>query len=364
MPWARVSLALYRLARPLLFRFDPERIHHLTLRGLRGAGERLPGRLVLRVAGGAAPQAKAVQVAGMDFRNRIGVGAGFDKDGVGLLGWAALGLGFVEVGTVTPLAQPGNPRPRLFRLATDEALVNRMGFNNAGAATLARHVMLARERLPGGFRVGVNIGRNRSVPNSDAVGDYLAVHRLVAPVADYLVLNVSSPNTPGLRDLQDLRSLEALLTAVDASAHELDCQRPIFVKLAPDLADDHVLAIARFACDSPAAGLVLSNTTTRREGLSARGSVQQERGGLSGRPLLSRTLALVASVRDAVGSRLALIASGGIGSGADASAAMAAGADLVQLWTGLVYRGPGLIGEAVEATDAMQPVTARRQDPS
>jgi dihydroorotate dehydrogenase len=353
MRWSSISLALYRLARPLLFRFDPERIHHLTLRGLRGAGERSTGRLVLRLAGGAPARSEQVQVAGMELRNRVGVGAGFDKDAVALRGWAALGLGFVEVGTVTPLAQVGNARPRLFRLSADEALINRMGFNNVGAASVARHVMLARDRLPAGFRVGVNIGRNRAVGNEEAVTDYLAVHRLVAPVADYVVLNVSSPNTPGLRELQALRSLEALLAAVARSAEGLDCARPIFVKLAPDLADDHVLAIARFACDSPAAGLVLSNTTIRRDGLVARPSVRDERGGLSGRPLLPRTLELIAAVREAVGTRLALVASGGIGSGSDASAAVRAGADLVQLWTGLVYQGPGLIGEAIAATSAI-----------
>ena len=352
MRWSRISLWLYRLARPLLFRFDPERIHHLTLRGLRGAGERSTGRLVLRLAGGAPATSQSVHVGGMELRNRVGVGAGFDKDAVALRGWAALGLGFVEVGTVTPLAQVGNPRPRLFRLAGDEALINRMGFNNVGAASVARHVMLARDRLPAGFRVGVNIGRNRSVRNEDAVNDYLEVHRLVAPVADYIVLNVSSPNTPGLRDLQALRTLEVLLAAVARSADELDCLRPIFVKLAPDLADDHVLAIARFACDSPATGLVLSNTTTMRDGLATGPSVRDERGGLSGRPLLPRTLQLIASVRAAVGTQLALIASGGIGSGADASAAINSGADLIQLWTGLVFQGPGLIGEAIGSTTA------------
>jgi dihydroorotate dehydrogenase len=210
--------------------------------------------------------------------------------------------------------------------------------------------MLVRERLPAGFRVGVNIGRNRQTPPERATDDYVAAYRLVAPIADYIVLNVSSPNTPGLRDLQDRDSLSALLAAVNASAEDLAGQRPIFVKLAPDLADAHVLAIARLACDSGIAGLVIGNTTIRREGLRGSTSVIDQPGGLSGRPLLNRTLELVASVRGAVGPRLALVASGGVHSGHDARSAIAAGADLVQLWTGLVYRGPGLIGEAIAAT--------------
>jgi dihydroorotate dehydrogenase len=350
MRWYAVSEAAYRLARPLLFRFEPERIHQLTMRGLRGAGEHAVGRAVLAVAGGAPRSSNPVRVADLEFRNRIGLGAGFDKDGLALRGWAALGLGFAEVGTVTPLPQPGNERPRLFRLARDEALINRMGFNNAGAAELARHVMLARRSLPPRFMVGVSIGRNRTTPEGQALDDYAAAFRLAAPVADYVVLNVSSPNTPGLQAMQERETVAALLQAIIGLGRELATERPVLVKLAPDLDDGLVVSLARTVCDAGGRGLVLANTRLAREGLGTPAPVRDQPGGISGYPLLGRTLELIHLVRNEVDDGLAIIASGGIGSGADAAAAIAAGADLVQLWTGLVYRGPGLIGEAIAAT--------------
>jgi dihydroorotate dehydrogenase len=347
-----LSQAAYRLARPILFRFEPERIHHLTMRGLRGAGERRFGRWLLGVATGAPPPGAPHEVAGLSFRNRIGLGAGFDKDGLALRGWAALGLGFAEVGTVTPLPQPGQDLPRLYRLARDDALINRMGFNNHGAAELARHVMLARQHLPRGFVVGVSIGRNASTSPAEALADYAAAYRLVAPVADYIAVNVSSPNTPGLRAMQDQDTLAALLESLMSLGRELGFDPPIMVKLAPDLDDATAVGIARSVCDNGGRGVVLANTRLGRDGLQLRSpkTLINEAGGLSGRPLLRRTLELVQIVRGDVGDRLAIIASGGVCSGADAGAATAAGADLVQLWTGLVYRGPGLIGEAITAT--------------
>jgi dihydroorotate dehydrogenase len=277
---------------------------------------------------------------GLRFRNRIGLGAGFDKDGVAIRGWAALGLGFIELGTVTPRAQRGNPRPRLFRLTDDGALVNRMGFNNAGADALARRIANARPDLPDGFVIGVNIGRNRDTPDERAVDDYVAAARSVSDVADYLALNVSSPNTPGLRDLQDPARLANLLDAVLAAAP----RPPTLVKLAPDLDSDDFESLLRMLADSPAAGVILSNTTTRRDALvSPRAS---EEGGLSGRPLRQRMDAAVGRARALVGSRLAIIASGGI---AGEVPGVRRAADLAQLWTGLVYDGPGLIGETVRA---------------
>ena len=347
-----LSEVAYQLARPLLFRFDPERIHHLTMRGLRGAGERGVGRWLLGIAGGASAPGAVLEVAGLAFRNRIGLGAGFDKDGLALRGWAALGLGFAEVGTVTPLPQPGQEHPRLFRLAHDEALINRMGFNNHGAAELARHVMLARQRLPRGFVVGVSIGRNSATPAADSLADYAAAYRLVAPVADYIAVNVSSPNTPGLRGMQEQETLVSLLENLRRLGEELGVDRPIMVKLAPDVDDALAVGLARAVCDAGGRGLVLANTRLARDGLGlhTQAPLANEAGGLSGRPLLSRTLELIRMVRQEVGDRLAIVGSGGIGSGADAAAAIAAGCDLVQLWTGLVYRGPGLIGEAIAAT--------------
>jgi len=346
MPWRGIG---YRAVRPLLFRFDSERIHRLAIHALQIAGENSVGRGLARVAGGAPGTDATVEVAGLTFRSRVGVGAGFDKDGVALRGWAALGLGFAEVGTVTPLPQPGTARPRLFRLPQDDALINRMGFNNAGAAAVARNVMLARRHLPRGFVVGVNIGRNAATEDERSVDDYLAAQRLLAPVADYLAINVSSPNTPGLRDLQAPGRLRELLSAMVESSERLGCPRPIFVKLAPDLGAGDMEAVLAAVVETPARGVILSNTTLARDRLASPPQLAQEAGGLSGAPLLTWTRGSVRRARALVGDRLAIVASGGIGSGNDAATLIEAGADLVQLWTGLVYAGPGLIGEATKA---------------
>ena len=330
-----LRIAAYRAIRPLLFAIDPEAIHHLTLSALRVT----PGWLLRLASGAGAAAASPVEVMGIPFRNRIGLGAGFDKDAVALRGWAALGFGFVEVGTATPLAQPGNSRPRLFRLGRDSALINRMGFNNSGAAAVAERVAAARPRLPDGFVIGVNIGRNRETPDERAEDDYLAAHRAVAPVADYVAVNVSSPNTPGLRELQEPVRLVALLEALAAQHPE----PPLVVKLAPDLTGEAFDGLVSALAASPARGLVLANTTVARPALR---SQLAEAGGLSGAPLLPRTLELVARARQLAGDRLAIIASGGIGPGARVP-----GADLLQVWTALVYHGHGLVGEMLGQTD-------------
>ena len=333
MTW---RVAVYRAIRPLLFAADPERIHHLAL-GLLNAP---PGRWLAPLASGVGDPARdPVELMGLRVRNRVGLAAGFDKDGVAIRGWAALGFGFVELGTVTPRPQGGNPRPRLFRLAADEALINRMGFNNAGADALAARILAARPSLPHGFVVGVNIGRNRD----GGLDDYASAARSVAAVADYLAINVSSPNTPGLRDLQEPATLRELLAAVRAAAPA----RPVLVKLAPDLEPDARATLVEAAVGAGAAGVIGSNSTTARDGL--RSPAVAEAGGVSGRPLRERALAIAAELRAAAGDRI-VIGSGGIGSGADAGAMLGAGADLVQLWTGMIYAGPGLIGEAVTAT--------------
>ena len=335
--------AAYRVARPLLFRFDAEAIHAVTLRALAVAGRHAPG--LCRFASGVSETDASrgpAEVMGLRFRNRIGLGAGFDKDGVAIQGWAALGLGFVELGTVTPRPQSGNPLPRLFRLPHDEALINRLGFNNAGADALAARIAAARPSLPPGFVVGVNVGPNRDTPPERVTDDYLAAARSVAPAADYLAVNVSSPNTPGLRELQEPGALHQIVDAVANGAPGI----PLVVKLSPDLSDDERTVILDRLADAPVAGLVVSNTTVTRPNLRSR-RLAQEEGGLSGRPLLRRTLAAVHAVAD---RGVAVIASGGIGSETDAGAALDAGADLVQLWTGLVYRGPWLIGEAVKSS--------------
>ena len=346
MPWRS---AAYRAIRPLLFRIDSERIHRLSLSALRIAGDSAAGRAAAAIAGDASPGLDAIEVAGIRFRNRVGVAAGFDKDAVALRGWAALGFGFAEVGTVTPLPQGGSPRPRLFRLAEDEALINRMGFNNAGAPAVAGNLAAARSRLPAGFVVGVNIGRNAATPAEDSVRDYLAAQRLLAPHADYLAVNVSSPNTPGLRDLQAPGRLRELLTALLEAGQQHGFARPIFVKLAPDLSAGDLEAVLTAVLAIPAQGLILSNTTIVRDRLRSPAELTAQPGGLSGAPLLVRTRGAVRRMRALVGDRMAIVASGGIGSAEDAAALVAAGADLVQLWTGLVYAGPSLIGAATKA---------------
>ena len=338
----------YRLARPVLFRFDPERIHRLIMRALRGTGGSVAGRRLLQLAGGVGRigPSMSAQVMGLDFRNRVGLAAGFDKDGEALPGWAALGFGFAEIGTVTPLAQAGNARPRLLRLPSQAALVNRMGFNNHGAATLARHVMLARQQLPSDFVVGVSIGRGRQTDDARAADDYLACHRLVAPVADYIAVNVSSPNTLGLRNLQAPEALAPILAALSAAGERLQCARPLLVKVSPDLDAPAFDELITMLAGSPAAGVIVSNTTATHDA--------PMRGGLSGAPLLAGTLAAISRTRQLAGRRLAIIATGGIGSADDAVSVRQAGADLVQLWTGLIYRGPGLIGEAARAAATIE----------
>ena len=329
--WRRVA---YRTVRPLLFTTDPERVHHVALRALGSA----PGRWLAPLASGAhGTGAAPADLLGLRFRNRVGLAAGFDKDGLASRGWAALGFGFVELGSVTPRPQAGNPRPRLFRLPTDEALINRMGFNNAGADALARRIAAARPSLPEGFVIGVNIGRNRDGDEAD----YPAAARAVAEVADYLAVNVSSPNTPGLRQLQDADRLRAILEAVADAAPG----RPLLAKLSPDLSDGERAALLDGLEGAPMAGLIVSNTTVTRPTRYRR--LAQEAGGLSGLPLLAGTLR---AMRHVAAADRVVIASGGIGSGPDARAVLDAGADLVQLWTGLIYAGPGLIGEAVTAT--------------
>jgi dihydroorotate dehydrogenase len=345
--WQRQT---YEGIRPLLFLADAEWIHGMTVSTLGKLAEGSWGRSFLshlssdRPAGAWA-EARPVEAMGLQFRNRVGLAAGFDKDAEALLGWAALGYGFAEVGTVTPQAQAGNIRPRSWRLPDDEALVNRMGFNNAGAAALADRVARARRGLPPGFVVGVSIGRGATTSDVAAEDDYLAAGAVVAPVADYLSVNVSSPNTEGLAALEEPDRLAKLVTSLDA----VEPRRPVVVKIAPDQPAHRLRLLVDALGTTPAAGLIVSNTTRSREGLRSPLPPGADQGGLSGRPLLPDMLTALGVIRGAAEDRFTLIASGGIFSGEDARRARDAGADLVQLWTGMVYAGPGLIGEVVEA---------------
>jgi dihydroorotate dehydrogenase len=340
---------MYRLLyRIVLRRVPAEAAHRLAFGLIRGVA-RVPGAAwLLRRWLGPRDPALRVRALGLDFPGPLGLAAGFDKDARGTRGLAALGFGFVEVGTVTARAQPGNPRPRMFRLTADRALVNRMGFNNDGAAAAAAELRRSRAgRSPAGRRgpvVGVNIGKTRAVPDAEAAADYAASARAVAAVADYVVVNVSSPNTPGLRDLQAAERLRPVLvsvrSALDASAGGR--RVPLLVKIAPDLADADVDAVADLALELGLDGIIATNTTIARDGLASPPAevAAAGAGGLSGPPLRDRSLAVLRRLRDRAGDRLVLVAAGGIETPDDAWERLRAGATLVQAYTGFVYGGP------------------------
>jgi dihydroorotate dehydrogenase len=316
----------YSTIRPLLFKLDPEAAHGLALRTLQA----LPRRA--RVAQGGP---LATQVAGLSFPNPIGMAAGFDKDAVAARGLLGLGFGSVEVGTLTPLPQPGNPRPRLFRLVEDRAVINRMGFNNGGvAAAVAR--LCERDRSAG--IVGINIGANKE--SVDRVADYREAFRAVAPLADYVTINVSSPNTPGLRTLQDKGSLEELLDAVLDVRQELASAVPVFLKVAPDLDPVDIDDITAVALERRLDALIVSNTTIARPPLRSRHA--GETGGLSGAPLKQAALQRLRDFRRATGGAIPLIGVGGIATAEDAWQRICAGASLVQVYSAMVYEGPGI----------------------
>ena len=315
-------MRLYPFIRPLAFALDAERAHRLTIRALRLMPARRPPDC---------PRSLATRVAGIDFPSPVGLAAGFDKDGEVPEQMLSLGFGFVEVGTLTPRPQPGNPRPRLFRLREDRGVINRLGFNNKGqpAAFDRLHVVA---RLPG--VIGVNVGANKD--SADRVADYVAGVRAMAPVARYLTINISSPNTPGLRGLQDQGALEELLAAVDA----LRISKPIFLKVAPDLEQRDVERIARAAIDHGIDALIVSNTTVSRPPLKSR--LADEVGGLSGAPLRPLALEALRAFRRASGGEIPLIGVGGIASADDAWERIRAGASLVQLYSAMVFEGPGI----------------------
>jgi dihydroorotate dehydrogenase len=329
---------VYRLFfRSVLCRFDAEWVHHVALAWLRfmiaipGLGALLRSALCLRARG------LGVQAFGLRFAHPIGLAAGFDKNATAYEALAALGFGHVEVGTVTARAQPGNAKPRLFRLPKDRALINRMGFNNLGASAVKEHLLGGRS-LP----IGVNIGKTKIVPEAEAIADYVTSARLLGPHADYVVVNVSSPNTPGLRALQAVELLRPLLLAVKAELALAAVRRPLLVKIAPDLSDDELDAIADLSLAVGLDGIIATNTTTSREGLSTAAERVAEcgAGGLSGAVLKARSLSVLERLHRRVGSRLTLISVGGIETAEDAWARLRAGASLVQIYTGFVYGGP------------------------
>lgn len=325
---------LFDLARPALFAIDPERAHRLTVRALALAGRRGPP----------AAGALAIDVAGLGFPNPLGMAAGFDKDAEVPDQLLGLGFGFAEVGSITPRPQAGNPRPRLFRLVEDRAVINRMGFNNGGAE-VARDRLVRRAGRPG--IVGINIGANKD--SEDRIADYVAMTRVMAPLASYLAVNISSPNTPGLRALQDEGALTGLLDAVIEARGTAG--PPVFLKVAPDLESADIDAIARIALDRKLGALIVSNTTITRPALLSANA--RENGGLSGAPLRDLAQQRLRDFRKATGGAIPLVGVGGIASAEDAWARIRAGASLVQLYSAMVYGGPGLPRRILRGLEAL-----------
>ncbi|MGZ5036254.1 MAG: quinone-dependent dihydroorotate dehydrogenase [Usitatibacter sp.] len=336
---------LYSLARTALFQLDPELAHDLALKSLSALG---PGAALL---GAGADAGESKRVMGIDFPNPVGLAAGLDKNGEYIDALAALGFGFIEIGTVTPRPQPGNPKPRMFRVVEHEAIINRLGFNNLGVEKLLANVDRA------SFRgvLGINIGKNFDTPIERAADDYLACLDAVYTRATYVTVNISSPNTASLRDLQSSEKLDELLGLVmsrrEALAAKHGAKKPLLVKVAPDLDDAQVEAIAELAVKHAVDGLIATNTTVSRQEIAGHRHAG-EMGGLSGRPLFARSTEILRKLAAALGGRVPLVGVGGILSGADARAKIAAGASLVQVYTGFIYRGPRIIADARRALRA------------
>jgi dihydroorotate dehydrogenase len=339
---ARLKRLLYSLARAALFQLDPEVAHDVALKSLCAMG---PAASLL---GAGAAGGESRRVMGLDFPNPVGLAAGLDKNGEYIDALAALGFGFIEVGTVTPRAQPGNPKPRMFRLERHEALINRLGFNNQGVERFLGNVARARYRGV----LGINIGKNFDTPLERAADDYLACLDAVHERASYVTVNVSSPNTEGLRDLQSESRLDELLGALMERRRTLAAKqgaaKPMALKVAPDLSDAEIEAIAGLAVKHGIDAVIATNTTLSREGVQASPHATQA-GGLSGRPLTARANGVLARFARALDGRIPLIGVGGIVNGTDARAKIDAGASLVQVYTGFIYRGPALIAEARRA---------------
>ena len=338
---------LYPFSRAMLFRLDPETAHGLSLSAIANAG-RVPGLRTLLTAQFSEPDAEPVEVFGLRFPNRVGLAAGYDKDADGWRGLTCLGFGHIEVGTVTPEPQPGNPKPRVFRLVKERSVINRMGFPGKGATYVARRLD---GRKPGGAVIGVNIGKQKTTEIEDAAEDYEKLVGVFAPLADYLAVNISSPNTPGLRKLQERVFLGALLGRLaarrDRAADGIGRRVPVLVKLAPDLDDEQLVTAVDVIAESGLDGIIATNTTISREGIDH--PKAGEEGGLSGAALTEMSTAIIARIAERTGGEIPIVGVGGIMGPEDAKAKIDAGATLVQLYTGLVYEGPGLVKRVVQA---------------
>jgi dihydroorotate dehydrogenase len=344
---------VYALARPFLFCLDAERAHDLGLASIEAAY-----RTGLNPLLAVKPAALPVNVFGIDFPNPVGLAAGLDKNGAHVDALASLGFGFIEVGTTTPRAQPGNPKPRMWRLPEHEAVINRLGFNNDGVDALVRNV--ERARFAG--VLGINIGKNKDTPNERAVDDYLTCLERVYPRASYVTVNISSPNTQGLRDLQEEETLKRFVATLRETQERLaakhGARKPMLVKIAPDLGESELDAIAEVVLAQRVDGLICTNTTIDRN-VIAGAPYAEETGGLSGKPLFTKATEILRGLAKRLQGRIPLVGVGGITRGDDAAGKLAAGASLVQFYTGMVYRGPALIGECVEAIRRRKPDDAR-----
>ena len=335
---------MYGLARPFLFAFDAERAHGLGLASMEAAY-----RSGLNPLLASAPKPLPTKAFGLTFQNPVGLAAGLDKNGAHIDALMALGFGFIEIGTTTPRAQPGNPKPRMFRLPEQQAIINRLGFNNEGVDALVRNVGRARRNRA---LLGINIGKNKDTPNESAQSDYLFCLERVYPLADYITVNISSPNTAGLRELQEEQALRRLVGSLREAQEKLGAQHgkrvPMLVKIAPDLSDGDIEAAGRVLGDLQVDGVIAGNTTISRDGVEG-ACFAAEVGGLSGAPLMGKSTAVLRMLRTRLPEAIPLVGVGGILHGADAATKQAAGATLMQVYTGLIYRGPALIGECVDA---------------
>ncbi|MBM3403220.1 MAG: quinone-dependent dihydroorotate dehydrogenase, partial [Bacteroidetes bacterium] len=325
---------MYNLIKHLLFQFDPETIHHLVTGGLRRINRIWGVKAMWKVFFQIEDDRLERQVMGLKFKNPVGLAAGFDKNASMVEDLAEFGFGFIEIGTVTPLPQPGNEKPRMFRLVEDQALINRMGFNNQGVDVVAERLGHIQRK---GVLIGGNIGKNKSTPNEDAVSDYIECFDRLFDVVDYFVVNVSSPNTPGLRELQEKEPLMKILNALQQRNNKNEISRPILLKIAPDLTNSQLDDIIEIVIETKIAGVIATNTSLSREGLSAPGKLLAESGGLSGKPLQKRSTEIIKYLSEHSKGSFVIIGVGGIHHPQDAVEKIRAGASLVQIYTGFIY---------------------------
>jgi dihydroorotate dehydrogenase len=331
---------MYKLIKPLLFQFDPENIHYAVTGGLRRANRIWGVKSFLKNLYQLEDKRLAREVLGLKFKNPLGLAAGFDKNASMIEELAEFGFGFIEIGTVTPLPQPGNEKPRMFRLPQDNALINRMGFNNQGVDVVAARLKQVQRK---GLIIGGNIGKNKLTPNEDAVSDYIKCFDRLFDVVDYFVVNVSSPNTPGLRELQEKEPLKHILNTLQQRNNKNQISRPILLKIAPDLTNSQLDDIIVIVMETKIAGVIATNTTVSRDDLLSSENLKKESGGLSGKPLTMRSTEVIRYLSEHSNKSFVIIGVGGIHSPEDAIEKIKAGASLIQIYTGFIFEGPGLV---------------------